>query len=354
MIGHKIGGEFEINPSYLKHDIKDFNPKGFLFSSGRIALHVILDFLKTKKNIDEILLPEYLCESIIKTSQNNNFKISFYQLDQNFDINRQFFPKDLKNKAILIINYFGLKKTADDIAYIKDNTENCPIILDNVQAFFEMFNATAADFSFASFRKFFPVPDGGWLIVKNENFYFEYSNSNTLFLNKKLLGGILKYFSSIASIEDEIYLKLLEEGEKDIDDNKTITTISKESINILSNLNIHFNEIARQRKVNTIFVLEQLKCLDIKFLFPFNKIINAPLAIPIKIKNRDIIRQRLNENKIYLPVHWPVPIEYSNTLKFGNRISKDELSIIVDQRYSPSILQRIFDVLYQCKEDKIL
>jgi hypothetical protein len=217
-----------------------------------------------------------------------------------------------------------------------------------------MFNETDADYSFASFRKYFPVPDGGWLRTKEEDFYFDYSNAASIFSYKKLIGGILKYYSSILPIEDEIYLQYLKMGEDELNNYKKIATISKESLIILSNLNIYFEDIISQRNTNAIFVLEQLKRLEIDTLFPINAPVNAPLAIPIQIKNRNIVYNRLIKNKIYLPIHWHVPIEYKTNIKRGNEIAQNELSIVIDQRYSPTILHRIFEALHQCKEDKLL
>lgn len=120
----KIGGEFDINPELLINRTEKFSPEGFLFSSGRIAFHAVLDFLKKNRNIDEILLPDYLCTSIIQAAQNNHFTISFYRLTKNLDLDRELFPKGIEDRAILIINYFGLKQPSDDIDFLQNNTHN--------------------------------------------------------------------------------------------------------------------------------------------------------------------------------------------------------------------------------------
>lgn len=216
-----------------------------------------------------------------------------------------------------------------------------------------MFSDTHADFTFSSFRKFFPVPDGAWHKVKDKSFRFNEKGVTSLFSNKKLIGGIIKYFSLMGSVDELIYLKYLEEGEIELENYQTITGISKESISILSNLSNRFNEIIRKRNANDVFVLEQLDRFEIETLFPVTAPVNAPLAIPIKIKGRDIVRKRMAENKIYLPVHWQVPSEFADTLTFGNKIAQNELSLVIDRRYSPILLQKIFDVLNECKADKI-
>lgn len=349
----KIGGEFEIDPTYLNQNSDSINLKGFFFSSGRVAFHAILDFLKKNKNVNEILLPEYLCQSVLIVTHNNHLKISFYQLDKNLDLNQDLFPKETKNKAILLINYFGLKNMSDTISFLRKSTFDCTIILDNVQAFFDMTNKTQADFAFTSFRKFFPVPDGGWLTTNNKDFRSDNLIENSSFSAKKLIGGLIKHYALKVPINDDIYLKFLKEGEGELDNYRTITSISNDSLLILSNLYSGFGEIIRRRNVNAKFVLEQLTSLQIETLFPISAEIKAPLAIPIKLKNRDIVRKRLIENRIYLPIHWPVPESVKYNSNLGFQIAKIELSLIVDQRYSPDILNRIFEVFHQCQNDDV-
>jgi len=354
MIQNKIGGDFEIEPSLLINNKLEFKPKGYLFSSGRIALHVILGFLKNEKNINEILLPDYLCESIIKTAENNNLKISFYKLDHSFNPDKNCFPLSLTNKAILVINYFGLIDIHDTISFIKKNTRDCPIILDEVQALSEIYNESNADFTFASFRKFLPVPDGGWLVSNDERFTFDGSFKHANFYQEKLAGGILKYYAKSVQLEDHIYLKHFEEGEKMLDNYNDITTISEISEIILSNLEGKLDNYFKQRLINANFILEGLKRLEIPTLFPINIISGAPLVIPIILKNREIVRKKFFENKIFLPIHWPVPSTYRESLLTGKAVEKTELSIVVDHRYSPDDLQRILDILFYFAKKNIL
>jgi len=350
---NKIGGEFEIDPGLFSLPGK-YDPKGYLLSSGRAALDVILAFLREKKGINEILLPDYLCESILTAAEKNSFKISFYKLNRDFELDLLRFPDKLKDKAILVINYFGLKKTDETISFLKNNTENCSIILDNVQAFSEIFNHTAADFSFASFRKFFPVPDGGWLLTNDASFIFDKPVKQSLFYKKKLAGGILKYYSSFVPLEDETYLRQFEEGENELDNSDSISSISDVSRSILSKLQYRFEESFSQRNTNAAFILEGLKHLEIDTLFPVNKVINAPLAIPVTLKNRDLIRKKLFESKVYVPIHWPVPVKYFRLLETGKIAAQTELSLIIDQRYCPDNLQRILYVLHECKNENLL
>ncbi len=168
----KIGGEFEINPRLLKIQDVTLLENEFLVGSGREAFFDILYFLKNKFNIKNLLLPDYLCESIYLTAKKLEIQIIYFHINDNLAIDKYKFPYS-SNNAILVINYFGLCDVNIDIDWLKENFNDCFVILDNVQAFYEMDKPTNADFSFTSLRKTFPVPDGGWIKINN---YFDISS----------------------------------------------------------------------------------------------------------------------------------------------------------------------------------
>jgi len=351
----RIGGEFEIDPKLLLPVKKETRFSGMLLSSGRSAFSFILSYLKKNYNICEILLPEYLCGSLISTVKKNGFEYTYFNLDENLEIDRDKFPNDIDNKAVLLINYFGLKDTSQEIDFIKGISNDCKIILDNVQALSEMFHELKADFTFASFRKFLPVPDGSWIRAKDENIYKDTSFPNSDIYVYKLLGGITKFYSNQRMLDDELYLNFFKIGEMEIEASNKISSISKQSICIISNLREKLNEIFARRIINANFIIENLRSLGIEFLFDIKStLIKAPLAIPILLRERDKIRNVFFEEKIFLPVHWPIDHEFNDSLVLAKKISEYELSIVIDQRYDQKILGRIIETLWKCKKEGLL
>ena len=73
----------------------------------------------------------------------------------------------------------------------------------------------------------------------------------------------------------------------------------------------------------------------------------CPMFYPLLInKRRDEIRKILTEEKIYCPIHWPIPNQIKdknldNTIGIYNTI----LSIPCDQRYGSNDMERIISVL---------
>ena len=115
---------------------------------GRNCLKIII----RTYGIKEIFIPYYSCKTIWQSVREENCKIRFYHIDENF------MPADEfnQNDFILYINYFGLFE--NNVKKLCQKYKN--IILDNTQSFYSQHQGIA---SFNSLRKFFPVQNGAYL-----------------------------------------------------------------------------------------------------------------------------------------------------------------------------------------------
>lgn len=333
-----IGGEFDIDISKMGQMPEKNNTS--LFSSGRAALFYILKSIANAKHkeFSKILLPDYLCQSVIDAVQKSNFKFDFYKINSNLSVDLP----DLKNKLsensiILLINYFGCIDIENQIENVRSINKDCCIIADNVQAFYSMKQAKQAEYSFTSFRKIFPVPDGAFV----ETLYgkLEVPNQENTFVASKIAGGILKHFADQHNIDDSIYLHYLNLGEKEIDQNYNAVASDFSQILIES---LDFDIIAERRKRNSAFIMAGLKKLEINPIVTNNQN-QIPLFIPIRLKNRNEVRNEMFSQNIFCPIHWPSPKGFK--LFRGEELSLNELSLIIDQRYDENDMQRILDIL---------
>ncbi len=335
-----IGGEFEIEVQQ-HYQKRNAVPEGVVtYSSGRSALFNILSYLKEKSGIKSVLFPDYLCESVYQMAKKNQMGVEFYALDE--QLNPDY--KDLENKydetkAVLLINYFGLKDCKKMVELLRALDKEMVIILDNVQAPYEMLNETEADYTFSSFRKAFPVADGSWVITKKQVLP-QYERINE-FAQYKIAASYLKVIRNQHLFNDEVYLDLFHKGEMMIDDDYQ-TDMTQLSKDILANMEWSRWAILRKRNAETI--IEGLKDLGISPIIPLKE--NAvPLFIPIRLENRDRVRKAMFSNNIFLPAHWPIEAEYKDKLRRGSDFAEHELSIIVDQRYSVSDMKRILIII---------
>lgn len=339
-----IGGEFEINKRYFIEtgSTQSFKFKdGYFYSSGRAALYHILLF-SIKNGKEKILLPDYLCESIIEIVKILKIQFYFYKINEdlttNIDSIKDIYEEDC---SVLIINYFGGIEVSNEIKKLRKIDLNISIILDNVQALDSMFKSLDVDFMFTSFRKQLPVPDGGWVISK---YKLDKCEGHNTFAQYKLAGGLLKNFQGYKSISDKTYLELFKKGEDSISENLN-ACISDVTLEILNKINLKF--IQKKRLENTSFMIDGIRKLGIEPILNFNSEM-TPLFIPVILKNRDYIRKALQNKNIFCPVHWP-RCKYVNTT--NKKLYDGQLSLVIDQRYNFENLNLILETIEKCMVD---
>lgn len=345
MLFKPIGGEFDLSPNLLRN-LRNTNVDKyageFLTSSGRAALFHILSHLQEKCSVEHLYLPEYICQSVIEIVEKVRVCPHFYYLDDSFriDFNR-FYPRQLTNSVVLLVNYFGLLDLEEDSRQIKLENPEVFVILDNVQAFYEMGSLHFADYAFTSFRKTFPVPDGGWVNAGGP-FNVELLEDPSAFVSNKIAGALIKYVALREQIDEAIYLEQFEQGEKLLGEANVYAGISDFTKRIMGNIDT--NAVKKRRQKNAAVINEQLRELDLKVLIdpPVGK---APLFIPVYLGNRDEVRRSLFEKRVFLPVHWRVNTKYAKYMQKGADLAAHELSFIVDQRYCERDMIRTINTL---------
>lgn len=329
-----IGGEFPIAVTdILNASIKHTEaPDVYTYSSGRAALYQILKFLKLEIGVNHILLPDYLCSSVIVPVKTLGLEYSFYPIDEQLELEPSSFAKLYKkDSAILIINYFGLKDLTPQIQAIRSLEEKAIIIEDDVQAYYE-FKKPLGDvsFKFTSLRKTFAVPDGG--LVKTKYQLPKVETPNT-FGQYKAAAALLKSLRE-GNFNDQIYLEMFEKGESLID-SELECGMSNIAIKLFDALE---EERVKIRRLNNAqYLIGQLKKKGIKPLLPLNEGY-VPLFIPITLKRRDSIRKAMFQQGIFCPVHWPLD---GMPVKRGKMMFQTELSLIIDQRYGRNDMDSI-------------
>lgn len=339
MIKKVIGGEFDIDIQQTLHNSNTFT-EGYLYSSGRAALYNILLHVKSNEQYTHILLPDYLCSSVLEAVEKSGLSTIFYKISEDLtpDLDNLINKIDSRT-VVLIINYFGCINCNSITKHIKRFNNNTPVIQDNVQALFDMYNDSYADYTFTSFRKTLQAPDGAWVKTKKLNMpCAEYKNT---FAEYKIAGGILKYMAltAQANINDNLYLDLFKKGEDKINENFNAAP-SSTSLAIMQ----EFERVkaASVRKENATTIIDGFKDLNIDVITKIEDNY-IPLFIPVRLSDRDKVRSTLFKYNIYCPVHWPVPENYN--LARGKELAANELSVIIDQRYTKEDMYRILDVI---------
>lgn len=332
-----IGGEYSIEAKWLNE--KNSEPEEIVFSTGRCALYAILKDICPEKGSAacHLMLPDFLCDSIVRTVTDAGWTYSFYRVNQNFH------PAEgslSDAKVFLLINYFGMVNMDTVIADIRRSNKECIIIVDGVQAFYTP-NYREADYVFFSYRKWFPCPDGAGVIKNRPGQLCEMALGQSRFSEYKLAGNVLKAFSE--KISEEIFLPLLRTGEELLD-KEYLCECSAYTKEVFRK--IQFQKIAQIRKENAQYLHRELQVLNIRHFYTEEGI---PFFVPIFVDDRDGIRKRFFEKNIFTPIHWP----FHGSLESGkNELYEVELSLICDQRYGIEDMRRQIEVLREISEGK--
>ena len=310
-----IGGYFELE---LKKN-EEYHKDALSLNTGRNALEYIL---KTN-TYTKLYIPYFTCDVLLQPILKLKLKFEFYSIDEKlepiFD-----FSKIEEGECFLYTNYFGLKDS-----FVKQLPQKCKnVIIDNAQSFYSKpinnFN------TFYSPRKFFGIPDGGYLYAS------------------KIIEDDLDQDLSYDRFEH--LLKRIdmspEEGAKNF-------SLNNEKLNNLpilkmSNLtkrmleSFDYSSIAKQRIDNYLFLDEKLGKLNkLKIDFDKNQV---PMVYPFWGNSE--LRKKLIENRIYCATYWPNVKEWTRPNALEYKLTEEMIYLPIDQRYGVKELELIVNMIF--------
>jgi len=120
-------------------------------SSGRACWHAVL----REARPDRVRIPFYICDAVMQPLSALRLPFEFYAIDEAFRPAGDWRPRP--GELTLVVNYFGVLSSDVDVMAAGE----ARIVVDDTQAFFR--RGVTGRRSFNSARKFFGVPDGGFL-----------------------------------------------------------------------------------------------------------------------------------------------------------------------------------------------
>lgn len=359
----EIGGNFWLSPAQLLQGTAENDQSIGIFdgvedllltSSGRGAVKLLLNSLKPRHK--KVLLPGYTCDSVIKPFKDLGYELLFYKINSDLTVDLD----DLAGKVerekpgiLFLLSYFGFDTLKSVRPYYQSFKEKGMLLIEDLShSWFSAFPKTSANYSVISMRKWLELPDGGALIdsgITPASFYNDYTEQTpvvSLFSQASELKNT--YLASLRPELKEQYLPLFY-SINDLLDEQTedIYQISRLSARILRDTD--FGRLKNKRRENYRFLQERLSdnaCIDL--VFPELPEEVVPLYLPVSVRNddRNALQRHLAENRIYCPVHWPVPEEIRRTYSRGEIEYQQHLfSIVCDQRYSLPDMQRMVDCI---------
>ena len=338
IIMKEIGSEFSfVNNHHGLGLLFPFLPKSSFVFSGRTAIETIIK----NTSIQKIAFPSYCCDSMLVPFRENGIEVVFYNVnyDDKLKIN---FSIAANSDAVLWCNYFGFNIPTPDITAFK---ESGGIIIEDITHSFFSTNQynDQSDYLVASLRKWEPIVCGGYCCsvngelkevpVNKPPIEFVHLKKNAMMLKSKYLE------TGNESLKPE-FLSMFKEANEWLANNYSGLSIDEESEKILNCIDADKERSMRRNNAKAIY--DGIKEID--YIRPMFRIddMDCPLFVPVIIDRdlRDKVRKKLIDNKIYCPVHWPRPNADCNSNLYDM-----ELSLICDQRYNESDMQRIISVL---------
>lgn len=313
----EIGGFLELE---LNHG-SEFHEQGIALNSGRNCLRYLIRARKIKK----IWLPKLLCSAISDTCLEEKVEISYYSVNDRL---RSVLTK-IRNREdwVYLINFYGQYSSDEIVSYAKEYKN---LIVDNVQAFYTK-PIDGLDTIYTC-RKFFGVPDGGYLYTDStlsEILQKDESYDRLTFLAGRLERSANEFYSAYRENEQRI-------------DGLPLRKMSAVTQNILRG--IDYGQIKKVREQNFRYLHEQLNSINLlELCLP-----DGPYMYPLLVKDGADIRRSLQEKKIYIPTLWPNVLESLTKEETEYGLAKDILPLPCDQRYDLNDMQYLVKEVYRC------
>lgn len=324
-------------------------------NNGRTAGIYLFEHCGDFKEDDVILLPDYLCLTVILSVSLPKLKHKFYKVDRelNIDIDDLRSKIDEKTKAIYIIHYFGFPQRKEIIDELKNirKEKKIELIEDITQTLFSRDKDCMGfgDYILCSTRKWFPITDGGLLAVRDGIKYedIELEDGYNEAAYKQLLISLMRdYFNKHPDKDKTFYIELEKEANRDRYKDMTVRNMIPISKKIM--LGCNMEEIIEKRRRNYTYLYQHLKDnenIQIVSRELDNRGDYVPFGFLILVENRNEFNEYLIEHNIIGEIQWILPEEYYVPGEDASYLSKHNFMIHCDQRYSEEDMKYIVDTI---------
>ena len=317
------------------------------FNTGRSAIEYLLRY--TNKNNGKILLPAFICSSIVDAVRRAGGEYDFYSITENFQINIRSLKEKLDSNVnfIYVIQYFGGYQTQETYVFLKELQSLKFFIIEDVTLSLYSKHPNFigfGDYVIGSLRKWLPIPDGAFLSsihmipdVPIAHGYNEYSFNY-------FVAQIMKWvYLRDTTLDKQQYLMINEQAMKALFSDYTIRDMTNISRNYLSSYDMNY--VIERRIRNYDYLVEKSKVFS--FIKPiFSRLEGqVPFGFVILCKQRDRLLKYLIDNNIYCNVHWKIPEECSDSDSVSSKLSKMILTIPCDQRYGEREMDYVIEIL---------
>jgi len=294
------------------------------FGSARKALFNSLSLLKQKGGT--ILVPSYHCGVEVEAVLQAGFKVQFYPLLKNLEIDLSWIRRNIAQDtmAILLIHYFGFPQPVNEVCDLCDQL-NLVLIEDCAHSLYSCYDnrmlGTFGDVSIFSIMKTHGVPNGGGVLINNDLILKEKLKTAqkipvTVSFIKQLVRLMLEYEMSIGELRAKMILFLLKIFYHNYYQDLTRPCPSEPIVfmeqpanffqegvpwitRFLLESGLNYDQIKKRRVRNFKILLENIHWDDhIRPLFRNCSDEICPLGLPVLVQNNDSLLDLLSKVQI--------------------------------------------------------
>lgn len=306
----EIGGYFGLDlPDY-----GDLYPDALKFQSGRSAIRAVLEC----NGISQVMMPSYICDSIIKSAVDAGVDIELYDLDESL------YPKDLPSElpddcAFIYVNYFGL--CHQNILRLFKALPSDRLIIDNCHALFDKHTDALA--SIYSPRKFVGLPDGGLLMASSMLRITPPAEEDTGSFDR------MKYLLTRMAYSAREGYEGFDKARNSLRDLPPMR-MSRLTQRLMKS--VRWDQVIRRRRENYLVMAGMMDGINnISWLLGKN---DVPLCYPLTLKDCEIskVKTELAALNVFTATYWPdvLPRVKENTIEAA--LVHETLFLPIDQR----------------------
>lgn len=346
-----IGSEFGLTRpgGYITANTSNPLPSGVCVANGRAALGLVARLIKQNKPSQPIvLLPSYLCYSMIQPFTEAGLTVKFYAVSEQLTICNDAIYSVLDDRVggIMLMHYFGFPQTnaaeqqlAESHPHITLIDDRTHLLLTDLMAGYEPAKTTHALYSP---RKLGPFPDLAWVTGVPGRV----SGRDIPFTIQRRLGLLLRTLFFIQPLElwRRSSLRMMSMAEKTV--GKRVKLRHSSWLSRWLWRYWDWQQSAHIRQANFRYLLENWPRPDIQPLYTQLPDHVYPLGFPIRTEQRTPLRKHLITRHIYPPIHWLSPDEVSATeFPAATQLATQQLTIPIDQRYNLSHMDQILTAI---------
>ena len=306
-----IGGYFGLElPRF-----DEYHQGAIALNSGRFSLEYILRCRKYKK----VFVPYFTCDSGVEPIIKLGIDYQFYHIDKTYHIVDNIELKE--GEALLYVNYWGLQNNYCEQLASKFGKQ---LILDYTQAFYSK-PINGID-TFYSCRKYFGVPDGGYLYTDAvADFEIEEDNS------WQRMDSLVKRIDISPEAGYQEFHKV-----SALFHDMPIRRMSKFTRRMMRS--IDYERVAGKRLDNYNFLRKELVGKTLNYG-------EVPMIFPYVSEKGQELRKHLIENKVFVAKYWPNVDEWAGKDSVETWMANHVLPLPIDQRYGKENMERILELI---------